>query len=368
MTSGSVRLTKLTTDPIIGQLGNCGLTMTFGDRTVSVIVPVFNRPVMVVELVNSILHQTWRPIEIILVDDGSTDDTLEVLKNIPPSEKHCRFVVLTQDNAGPASARNRGLSHARGMFILFVDSDDLLLPNAIETMVVAIETSCRPYCLAEMQNADEAGNPILGDVEGVPRQIPGNYVKSGWMTHGALYRRTAIASSGAFNESLGIGEDTEFQWRMMAINGPAHILSEKLGVRRLHSHGHLSMGQSVEQIAQSKLRTILAFQAWLDSQNCVRNVADQSFCWTLLVCGILLGNSGDWAARDLAFGAFDRIPSKGLSVRAVRAAFRFLPDKPSYRILSLATRPILSGRRWWRNNYRSMLACPGRLRRNRSAE
>ena len=143
--------------------------MTGGAGTVSIIVPTFNRSTMVVELINSILAQTWRPIEIIVVDDGSTDDTAEIVGNWLPVEDRCRIVLLRQDNAGPASARNLGLQHARGEFIQFVDSDDLLLPHAVEALVTGLQASGRSYCLAEMTNADAAGNPYANDRDGVPR-------------------------------------------------------------------------------------------------------------------------------------------------------------------------------------------------------
>lgn len=304
--------------------------MTGGAGTVSIIVPTFNRSTMVVELINSILAQTWRPIEIIVVDDGSTDDTAEIVGNWLPVEDRCRIVLLRQDNAGPASARNLGLQHARGEFIQFVDSDDLLLPHAVEALVTGLQASGRSYCLAEMTNADAAGNPYANDRDGVPRQISGRYMDSRWMTHGALYRRSAIVASGAFNEDLRVGEDSEFQWRMMAVNGRAHVLAERLGARRLHAQGHLSIGLSADQKARSVLRAILAFQTWARQEGRSEQIDDRSFPWSLLISGARLGSKADWASRDLAFEAIDRMGSAGPDVRAIVAALRLLPIRSAY--------------------------------------
>jgi hypothetical protein len=310
--------------------------MTGEVGAVSIIVPTFNRSAMVVELIDSILVQTWRPIEIIVVDDGSTDDTAERVGNYVRASGCCRIVLLRQDNAGPASARNLGLQHARGEFIQFVDSDDLLLPHAVECLVKALQISGRPYCLAEMSNADAAGKPLGGDRDGLPRQIHGRFMDSRWMTHGALYRRTAITASGAFNEDLRVGEDSEFQWRMMAVNGRAHILPERLGVRRLHSQGHLSIGLSADEKARSVLRAILAFQAWAGREGRSEQIDDRSFPGALLVSGARLASAADWASRDLAFDAIDRMRSAGPGVRAIVATLRLLPTRAGCRGLWFA--------------------------------
>ena len=85
---------------------------------VSVIIPTFNRSALLAAAIDSVRAQTYAPIEIIVVDDGCTDDTSKVLRRSGPGIRAVR-----QDNAGPAAARNRGLAHARGEIIMFLDSD-----------------------------------------------------------------------------------------------------------------------------------------------------------------------------------------------------------------------------------------------------
>ena len=87
---------------------------------ISCIVPVFNGERYLAEALDSILAQTWRPLEVIVVDDGSTDGTAHIAAGYGAEVSY-----IHQANAGPAAARNRGLDAARGEFIAFLDADDL---------------------------------------------------------------------------------------------------------------------------------------------------------------------------------------------------------------------------------------------------
>lgn len=101
---------------------------------VTVLVPVFNRAGPLVEAVQSCVDQTWRPIEILVVDDGSTDDVRSALHRFGDQVR-----LIRKDNGGVASARNLGAANARGDFIHFLDSDDLLLPDAVANAVAAFD-------------------------------------------------------------------------------------------------------------------------------------------------------------------------------------------------------------------------------------
>lgn len=96
----------------------------------SIIVPVYNAEKTILKCLKSLRMQTFSSFEVLVIDDGSKDDSLEFCKKI--AEEDNRFKVLHQENAGPSSARNAGLAMARGEFIAFVDSDDTVEPNYIE--------------------------------------------------------------------------------------------------------------------------------------------------------------------------------------------------------------------------------------------
>ncbi len=104
---------------------------------VSVIIPTYNRSGMVKEAISSVLAQTEQDFEIIVVDDGSTDNTREVVKSIAGP----RIRYFYKQNGGPASARNFGLSKARGQFIAFLDSDDLWPTNYLDVMVANLRNN-----------------------------------------------------------------------------------------------------------------------------------------------------------------------------------------------------------------------------------
>src|SRR5258708_23347323 len=113
------------------------------DSLVTTIIPVFNRPELLTEAVESVLGQTYRPIEIIIVDDGSTDETPAVADAL--AARHDGIVrAIHIANVGPGLAREAGRLAARGDYIQHLDSDDLLLPHKFERQVAALEAS--PDC------------------------------------------------------------------------------------------------------------------------------------------------------------------------------------------------------------------------------
>ncbi len=99
---------------------------------ISVILPTYNRAHTVSKAVQSVLNQTYQKWELIIVDDGSTDNT----KNVVFSVKDKRMRYLYKENGGPAHARNYGIEHAKGKWIMYLDSDDTLLPNCIDVMMM----------------------------------------------------------------------------------------------------------------------------------------------------------------------------------------------------------------------------------------
>lgn len=99
---------------------------------VSVIVPIYNVENYVNQCVVSILNQTYKSLEIILVDDGSTDESGEICDHFSESDK--RVITIHKENGGLSDARNAGLKRAGGKYVMFVDGDDSLHPLAIETL------------------------------------------------------------------------------------------------------------------------------------------------------------------------------------------------------------------------------------------
>ena len=189
------------------------------ERLVSTIIPVFNRPVMVRAAVASVLAQTHRPIEILLVDDGSTDHTHEVLAELQaahPSE----IRVLRQTNAGAGAARETGRQAARGAFIQYLDSDDLLLPNKFADQLAALED--HPDCAIAYGTSRHvhADGRVLEDpsrhtAEQIDHLFPLLLVERWWHTHTPLFRRWISDAAGPWPPFRP--EDWDLEARMGAL-------------------------------------------------------------------------------------------------------------------------------------------------------
>ncbi len=97
---------------------------------ISVIIPLYNKEHTIAKSIDSVLNQSYRDIELIVVNDGSTDKSESVVRSITDD----RLLLITQENGGPSKARNTGMGHAKGEWTVFLDADDELLPNALQTM------------------------------------------------------------------------------------------------------------------------------------------------------------------------------------------------------------------------------------------
>ena len=161
---------------------------------VSTIIPVYNRAGMIDEAVQSVLAQTYRPIEIILVDDGSTDDTGAELKRL--EQQHPDIIrAATRENGGPGLARETGRQLARGEFIQYFDSDDLLLPRKFEVQVAALQANSEcdiAYCRSSVidQNGKTLRDPSKWTGRNFDTLFPSLLIDRWWHTHTPLYRRS----------------------------------------------------------------------------------------------------------------------------------------------------------------------------------
>jgi hypothetical protein len=267
---------------------------------VSVIIPTYNRADLVIETLDSIAAQTWRDVEIVVVDDGSTDDTQERLDRWQKARPAVSMIIASQANAGPAAARNLGLRHAGGDYVYFIDSDDLIEPGAIATLVSESIRTQAPYVVAHIRNTDLGGRPLPHDSEGLAVISEGDYFASRWMTHGALYRRETLARVGPFDERLRRGEDTEHVWRVIATNGGGPVIPTFIGVRRIHGFGHLSVGRSASESARDDLGTVTQFVEWAQSADVFDSAIARSASRRSLLAAIRSGYAGDWTTNRQA--------------------------------------------------------------------
>lgn len=180
---------------------------------VTIIVPVYNVAPYLRKCINSILNQTYKNLEILLIDDGSTDESLSICRHFEKSD--CRVNVLHQENKGVSSARNFGLSYMSGEYVLFVDADDWIEPDMVEKLVAElIENRTSDVVFCGYREIEDNTDRILKIVspnlhkcvsrdDGVA-EIFGSYSTMLW---NKLFRTSLIGPENLFDESLKIGED-----------------------------------------------------------------------------------------------------------------------------------------------------------------
>lgn len=213
---------------------------------VSTIIPVFNRGELLREAVASVLAQTHRPIEILIINDGSQDDTPAVAEDLSLRSSET-IRVIHQANAGPGAARQRGLEQAHGEFIQFLDSDDLLLPGKFAAQVDALRRSpdCQ-ICYGPSFEENHAFQPVQrsGPMRGTgaarERLFPELLVERWWTTSSPLYRRALLDRIGPWQPWIN-EEDWDYDARAGATGAPLAWVSEAVSIRRIHlPGGHLS--------------------------------------------------------------------------------------------------------------------------------
>lgn len=207
--------------------------MTHG--LVSTIIAVYNRPHLLTEAVDSVLAQTYRPIEIVIVDDGSTDDTPAVAQALV--EQHPDVIRFQrQSHVHYTAAWNAGMSMARGEFIQFLDSDDLLLPDKFAMQVGALQA--RPECAISYCYVHE--HPIDQPRSGVPARHTANtfdelfpQLLTGkiWPSPSPLFRREVIDRTGEFLD-VRVQPDWEWECRAAALRVKLHHCQAFLGETR----------------------------------------------------------------------------------------------------------------------------------------
>jgi len=189
---------------------------------VSIVIPAFNVEAWLAETLESALAQTWQNTEIIIVDDGSTDNTLAVAKTFASS----KVKVISQENKGQSAAENRALQEAQGDFIEYLDADDLLAPDKIERQIHLLGDSNSEFVASGewarfYQSPEEAlfiSQPLWVDMSPIEWLIcawEGHY-----MMHGAawLVPRHIAERAGCWNEKLSLINDFDYFSRILLVS------------------------------------------------------------------------------------------------------------------------------------------------------
>lgn len=203
---------------------------------VTTIIPTYNRKHKIEEAIKSVLDQKRSDVEIIVVDDGSTDGTEEFLM-----EKNFPIKYIKKENGGVSSARNRGISEASGKYIAFLDSDDLWLENKLSKQIEYFENNPNVCLVYTDQYIEIDGENI--DVTRFERNKPSSkVVLPAFVDHTPIHTSTVMVKKqaldvvGGFDEALSVHEDSEL-WNRLSDYGEFGFIEEALGIYRWESAG-----------------------------------------------------------------------------------------------------------------------------------
>lgn len=200
---------------------------------VSIIIPAYNQAHYLGEAIGSALGQSYGNVEVIVVDDGSTDDTREVVAGF--TDPRVRYVY--QENRGLSGARNTGIRHARGAYLSYLDADDLFLPEKLQRLVAVLEQQPDAGLVAgQAIPIDEAGNQA-GALFDRPLPADGRELLLGNPLHvgSVLLRRSWQERVGFFDESLRSYEDWDMWLRLARLGCQMAWVSHPVSLYRFHA-------------------------------------------------------------------------------------------------------------------------------------
>jgi glycosyltransferase involved in cell wall biosynthesis len=184
---------------------------------ISIVIPAYNAERTILETIASVQEQTFSDFEIILINDGSTDRTLELLQTVQDD----RLKIFSYENGGLPIARNRGISHSAGEFIAFIDADDLWTPDKLELQLAALQQHPEAgvayswtYFKFDKEEYSYADNSTFFEGNVYADLLIRNFLHNG---SNPLIRKEAIESVGLFDPTLKSCEDWDYYLRLAAI-------------------------------------------------------------------------------------------------------------------------------------------------------
>jgi glycosyltransferase involved in cell wall biosynthesis len=202
---------------------------------VSVVIPTYNSAAFLREAIQSVLGQTYDDFEIVVVDDGSTDNTESVVHSF--GDQVC---YMKQQNQGAGAARNHGIKRSRGKYVAFLDADDLWLPGKLGEQIAVLDQDPKLGLVysdwAVMTEQGEAEPSYLRDQPAAGGYVFNELVQCGFiLTSGTIVRRSCLEDVGFFDETLSIAQDYDlwlrvcYRWKIALVNKPLVIKRNRDG-------------------------------------------------------------------------------------------------------------------------------------------
>jgi GT2 family glycosyltransferase len=318
---------------------------------VSIIIPTYNRRELLPDAVVSCLAQTYPNIEIIIVDDGSTDGTREMVEGRlsevggRKSEESREWVGRNiryeyQANAGASAARNRGLELANGNYVQFLDSDDLLFREKISRQAAVLEQSdnvdmagCSCYGQLGVASGEGARNTRIGIYCRTPREYVerlSSRLVHGMQTSAPLWRKSFLAGQAGWRTNISLGDDLEYHIRLLAAAKGMVFVEQELFWVREHTGPRLSDFIKGREKVLSLFRTRQAIYETLTKAGLWNGSTQKNFLGamrTIYASVLALGTDGDIREMECFILGIARHPHRRFQLPGLIAARRFLGKK-----------------------------------------
>ncbi|ARV05500.1 hypothetical protein BTO04_01780 [Polaribacter sp. SA4-10] len=226
------------------------------ENLVSIIMPSFNRSAIIEQTLDSILVQKYKNWECIIVDDGSTDNTLAVVKQYQLTDKRIQIVSRPANKKkGANSCRNYGFEISKGEFIQWFDSDDVMHPNKLEEKINVLTNKDFDFVVCEgieFENKLENTFTIWNQIESKTPLLDHITGKVNFHTNGPLFRRSFLMKKNLFDETLQRKQEWEFYSRLLMFSTNYYPLKKILYYFRIHSNS--INGENSNKTLNSRIR------------------------------------------------------------------------------------------------------------------
>lgn len=258
---------------------------------VSVIIPAYNRVELIGETLQSIKNQTYPNWEAIVTDDGSTDGTLELVKNIAESEKRIHLFRRNREPKGAPTCRNIGIEKSKGEFIIFLDSDDVLADFCIEKRVSLFQKYPDQDFLVFQSLLFEKelfDKNLLWNIDSKENDLQ-RFLRTDalWATCGPIYKKEVISEIGGFREGLPFYQDFDLHLRVLFLKYKYHkFLDTEPDCFKRH-HFNKSISNSIPftsnpKVLQQRIDFYLYQLEFLKSKKIILNQSQTDTVWNVL--------------------------------------------------------------------------------------
>ena len=234
----------------------------------SVIIPCYNNQQFVRDTIESVLNQTYEPTEIIVIDDGSTDGSLDVIRSFSD-----RITWRTGENQGACHARNWGAELASGDCLMFLDADDLISPDTIAALVNALDGGKKKLAACPWSTLKRGEEGWKKEATGLSRTSPRGDPVYGWLSGwyvplcALMWSRPAYELTGGWDEQLHANQDGDLVLRALTSGASLTHTSEGMGFYRDHGTARASTSVTwTEQTVRSRARVLCKITKRLKAQ------------------------------------------------------------------------------------------------------